>query len=84
MVDAPPSHVGDVQQAVNAAEINERAVIGDILDHTVNDLAFFKVLHNFRTLFGTAFLKDGAARDDDGAVRHARGGAGLHRSRYPR
>ncbi len=68
MVDAAPCHVGDVQQAVDAAEIDERAVVGDVLDHAVDDLAFFEVLHDFRTLFGTAFLKDGAARHDDVAA----------------
>jgi hypothetical protein len=29
MLDALPRHVGDVQQAVDATEIHERAVVGD-------------------------------------------------------
>ena len=33
MVDAPPGDVGDMQQAVDAAQIDEGAVIGDVLDH---------------------------------------------------
>ena len=32
MADAAPRHVGDVQQAVDAAEVDERAVVGDVLD----------------------------------------------------
>ena len=32
MIDAPPGDVGDVQQAVDAAQIDEGAVIGDVLD----------------------------------------------------
>src|SRR5215471_3970899 len=35
MVDAAPRDVGDVQKAVDAAEINECTVIGDVLDHAV-------------------------------------------------
>ena len=68
MVDAAPCHVGDMQQAVDAAEINERTVIGDVLDDAVDDLAFFEVLDDFRTLFGAALFKNGAARHDDVAA----------------
>src|SRR5690606_39771632 len=37
MVDAAPCHVGNVQETVDAAEVNERTVIGDVLrseEHT--------------------------------------------------
>ncbi len=44
MLDPPPGHVGDVQQAVDAAQVQERAVIGEILDHAVHDLAFLQIL----------------------------------------
>ena len=40
VVHAAPCHVGHVQQAVDAAEIDERAVLGDVLDHAVDRLAF--------------------------------------------
>jgi hypothetical protein len=43
VVDAAPGDVGDMQQAVDAAEIHERTVIGDVLDHAVDDLALFEV-----------------------------------------
>ena len=37
--DAAPAHVGDVQQAVDAAEVDERAELGDVLDDALADLA---------------------------------------------
>ena len=57
-----------MQQAVDAAEIDEGAVIGDVLDHAVDDLAFGEVLDQARTLFGAGFFQHGAARDDDVAA----------------
>ena len=68
MVDAAPCHVGDVQQAVDAAEVDERTVVGDVLDDAFDHLAFFEVLHDFRTLFGAALLEHGAARHHDVAA----------------
>src|SRR5262249_17347446 len=38
VIDAPPGDVGDVQEAVDAAEVHERTVVGDVLDHAVDDL----------------------------------------------
>ncbi len=43
MADALPCNISHVQQAVNAAKINERTVIGDILDHTLKNLTFLQV-----------------------------------------
>ena len=40
VVDALVAHVGDMQQAVDAAQVDERTVIGDVLDDAVDDLAF--------------------------------------------
>ena len=39
MADAAPAHVGDVQQAVDAVEVDERAEIGDVLDRALADVA---------------------------------------------
>jgi hypothetical protein len=36
MLDALPGHVGDVQQAVDAAQIHEGAVVGEVLDHALD------------------------------------------------
>jgi hypothetical protein len=38
VLDAIPRHVGDVQQAVDAAEVDERAEVGDVLDDALADL----------------------------------------------
>ena len=65
MVDALPRHVGDVEQAVDAAQIDERAVIGDVLDDAVDNLALFELGHDLGALLGAGFFKHGAARDDD-------------------
>ena len=42
MLDAAPGEVGDVQQAVDAAEVDERAVVGDVLDDALDDRAFLQ------------------------------------------
>src|SRR5713226_2617673 len=69
MVDAPPGDVGDVQEAVDAAEIDEGAVIGDVLDHAGEDLAFLERGDQLGALLGPAFLEHGAARHHDIAAR---------------
>src|SRR5579862_6415158 len=43
MLDALPRHVGDVQQAVDAAQVDERAVVGEVLDRTAHYRAFLQV-----------------------------------------
>ncbi len=68
VVDAPPRHIGDVQEAVDAAEVHERAVIGDVLDHALDDIAFLELGDDLGALLGTAFLEDRAAADDDVAA----------------
>ena len=68
MVHAAPCNVGDVQQAVHTAEIDERAVVGDVLDDALEHLTFLEVLDEFLTLFGAGLFEDGAARDDDVAA----------------
>ncbi len=69
VVDAAPGDVGDVQQAIDAAQIDERAVIGDVLDDAGEDLAFLEARHQFGTLLGAALFEHGAARYDDVAAR---------------
>ena len=51
-----------MQQAVDAAQIHERAVVGDVLDHALDDGAFLQVLHH-RFAVGThGLFQHGAAR----------------------
>jgi hypothetical protein len=44
VVDALVAHVGDMEQAVDAAEVDERTIVGDVLDRAFDDLALFEVL----------------------------------------
>src|SRR5215469_1938522 len=68
MVDAAPGDVGDMQEPVNAPEIDERPVVGDVLDDPVDDLALFEVLHQLLTLLGPGFLEHRAPRHHDVAA----------------
>src|SRR6266513_924811 len=45
MRDAAVAHVGDVQQPVDAAEIDERTEVGDVLDDAFAHLAHRQLLH---------------------------------------
>ena len=68
MIDAAPGHVGDVQQAVDAAEVDEGAVVGDVLDEAVDDLALLEAGDDVGALLGARLFQHGAARDDDVAA----------------
>ena len=55
MLDTLPRHIGDVEQTVYAAQVNEGTVIGKILDDTFDRLAFpagsaaaLRARHRFR------------------------------------
>ena len=69
MIDAAPRDIGDVQQTIDAAQIDERAVIGDVLDDAGEDLAFLQRSDQLRARFGAALFEHGAARHDDVAAR---------------
>src|SRR6202171_4557374 len=62
VIDPPPGDIGHMQQAVDAAEINERTVIGDVLDHAVDHLTLFEILHQFLALLGAGLFENRAAR----------------------
>src|SRR6185295_13259055 len=68
VVDPAPGDIGDVQEAVDAAEINERTVIGDVLDHAVDHLTLFEVLHQLLALLGAGLFENRAARHHDVAA----------------
>src|SRR5690606_10238852 len=65
VVHAAPRHVGDVQQPVNTAQIDEGAVFGDVLDHAVDHLTFVQVGDDLGALLGARFFQNGTARHDD-------------------
>ena len=66
--EASPGHVGDVQQAVEAAEIDERAVFGEVLDHSGEHRTFFQVLERLGALFVLLAFEQILTRHDDVAA----------------
>ena len=66
--EASPGHVGDVEQAVEAAEIDERAVLGEVLDDSGQDRALFQMFERLRALFVLLAFEQFLARDDDVAA----------------
>src|SRR6185312_3591647 len=63
--EAAPAHVGDVQQAIDSAEVDESAVIGEILNGAGEDGVFAEVLHGGGALVVEFVLEDFLAADDD-------------------
>ena len=68
VVDAAPRNVGDMQEAVDAAQIDEGAIISDVLDDSLEHLAFVQIGDQFIALLGAGIFEDGPARDDDVAA----------------
>ena len=65
MADAAPAHVGDVEQAVNAVEVNEGAEVGDILDGALADVARGHFGEELGALVVALLLDQFAAGEDD-------------------
>ncbi len=63
--DPAVRHVGDVQQAVDAAQVDERPEVGDVLDHALPHLAHGELLHQVLALVRPLVLEDHAAADHD-------------------
>src|SRR3546814_2150734 len=63
MAHALPGHVGDVQQAVDAAQVHERAVVGEVLDHALEHGALDQLLEQLLALFRMLALDHRAARN---------------------
>ena len=66
--DAAPRHVGDVQQAVDAAEVDEGAVVGDVLDHAAEDLALGQRVERVLLLLGVLLFEEHLAGEHDVAA----------------
>src|SRR5262249_34784928 len=66
--NAAPRHVGHVEEAVDAAEVDERTVVGNVLDGPLEDDALLEHLKRLRLERGAFALQDGASRDDDVAA----------------
>ena len=65
MIDSLPGDVGNVQQTVNAAEVNERTVIGNVLDNAFQNGTFLQGVNEFGTRFGAGFFQNDAAGNND-------------------
>src|SRR5690606_16919458 len=61
-------HVGDVEQAVDAAEVHEGAVLGDVLHHAGEDVALDQARERGLLELLALFLEQGAAGEDDVAA----------------
>ena len=68
MADAAPAHVGHVQEAVDAAEVDERAVVRDVLHGPRERHALGEDFHRVLLLLLALLLEDGAAREHDVAA----------------
>ena len=66
--ETAPAHVGDVEQAVEAAHVDECAVVGEVLDDAGEDAALFEGGEGDRLLGVLLFLEDLLAGDDDVAA----------------
>jgi len=65
MADAPPGHVGDVEEAVHPAEVDESAEVRDVLDDSRAHVAHGQLLLEFLSLpCPLLFEKDATAHHD--------------------
>src|SRR3954471_23747665 len=68
MRDAAPRHVGDVEESIDAPQVDERAVVGDVLDDAAEDLAFGERVERVLLLLGVLLFEEDLAREDDVAA----------------
>src|SRR5438093_1966162 len=65
MSEAPPRHIRDVQQAIHAIQIDERAEVGDVLDGAGYAVAHVDAFHEFLALITALLLDDLAPAEHD-------------------
>ncbi len=65
MRHAAPRHVGDMQQPVDPAEVDERTVVGDVLDHTAEDLALGQRVERVLLLLRVLLFQQDLAGEHD-------------------
>ena len=63
--DAAPAHVGDVEKAVHALQIDEGTEIGDVLDHALAELAGLDRVEQGAPLVGALLLDQLPTGKDD-------------------
>ncbi len=64
VVYAAPREVSDVDETVNTAEVNEYTIVGDVLDCSFENLAFFEFADDFALLLLKLSLKESLVRND--------------------
>src|SRR4051812_3600008 len=65
MVDVAPRELRDVDQAVHAVEVDERAEVDDVRDLTLDDVAWREPVEDRLAHLLALVLEDGAAREHD-------------------
>ena len=65
MSEAAPGHIGDVEQAIHAIEIDERAEVGEIFYCAGHPVADVHAFHEFLPLFAALLLDDLASAEHD-------------------
>ena len=65
MIDPAPAHVGDMQQAVEAIEVDERAEVREVLDHAGANLADLHAREQCAALVFTLLLDQLTTREND-------------------
>src|SRR3954470_3073787 len=68
MGEASPGHVGDVQQTIEASEIDKSAILGEILDHSGEHRTFVEMLKGLGALLGLLAFQQFFARNHDVAA----------------
>ena len=68
MRQPPPRHIGNVQQSVDSAQVDESAVVGQVLHRSGQHRALCKLLHRLVALAGEFFFQHLLAADDDVAA----------------
>ena len=69
MVDVRPRQLGDVDQAVDAVEVDERAEVDDVGDRALDDLAGLEPVEDPLAVLLALLLEHGAAREHDVVAR---------------
>ena len=65
VIDAAPAHIGDMQQAINTAQVDEGTEVGDILDQTCAEVTYFQVAEKFLLHLLACFFDQPTTRNND-------------------
>ncbi len=65
MADTSPGNIGDMEKTVDAAEVDESAEVGDVLDYAGADLTLFQFGEDRVALLGSLLLDKATPGDDD-------------------